>query len=150
MRVKEEQGALEEDFAEFEFVALQNQDCLDAKFFTFQAYIDSYIYVSTRTFGYSIPELMCVPYADNANHHTLESCFEYFNSRLQKEVITHSPQELLDKYEGPEKEYFVKFKRKVNFFKNFSEDDEELQKLQSEKLYTPTRSVLYKRVLEQR
>lgn len=38
----------------------------------------------TRAFGWSLPYMMLVPFADNCNHFCVENYFELFNSRLTK------------------------------------------------------------------
>jgi hypothetical protein len=56
------------EFAEVVKVAEANADCLRVDFFTFENYMRAHYHVGTRCFGYAIPDLSLVPFADNANH----------------------------------------------------------------------------------
>ena len=65
-------------------IAQNHSDILDPAFFTFENFCNAHLQVVTRCFGYSIPELMLVPFADCANHHAADNIFEIFNSRIAK------------------------------------------------------------------
>jgi hypothetical protein len=147
--VGEERQALKDEHEQFEYIALQHPDCIDASFYTYDNYISSFLHVSTRTFGYSLPEMMVVPFADNANHHVQEACFEIFNSRLQEQIMRKSEQELRDEWSADDQKNLVKFKNRVNFFKNFTEDDELLE-IQGHKVKVPSRTQQYSRIIDNR
>ena len=64
---------MEEEFEELLEVARDNPDCLNAEYFTFENYKTAHYQVVTRCFGYAIPELSLVPFADQLNHHTTDN-----------------------------------------------------------------------------
>ena len=70
--------------------------------------------MGTRCFGYAIPELSLVPFADNANHHTTDNQYELFNSRLATK-LAHRPDILNER----ENYYNTTERKKVDFLKNF-------------------------------
>ena len=74
--------ALKEEFEILFVVASQypKDICLDK--FTFDTFMEAHTLVVTRCFGYSLPYLMIVPFADCANHHATDNQYELFNSRL--------------------------------------------------------------------
>jgi hypothetical protein len=58
---------------------------------------------------------MIVPFADCANHHATDNQYELFNSRLSKlskDTVTAEEESF----------YFTNDKKRINFFKHFSED----------------------------
>jgi hypothetical protein len=87
--------------------------------FTKDVYTRAYSLVLTRGFGWSLPYMMLVPFADNCNHFCVENYFELFNSRLTKRALRKETN-----FNNFEKQYFTKNKKKVNFLKHFKEDDE--------------------------
>ena len=70
--------------------------------------------MGTRCFGYAIPELSLVPFADNANHHTTDNQYELFNSRLATK-LAHRPEVLTEH----EQCYNTTDRKKVDFLRNF-------------------------------
>ena len=75
-----------DEFKEVQAVAQMNADCLKVEAFTFENYMRAHYHVSTRCFGYAIPELSLVPFADNANHHTTDNLYEVFNFRINAKL----------------------------------------------------------------
>ena len=69
----DEYEEMKDEFENVLKVAQGNPDCLDLPFFTLENYITAHYQVGTRCFGYAIPELSLVPFADNANHHTTDN-----------------------------------------------------------------------------
>lgn len=88
--------------------------------FTFDIYKRAYSLVMTRAFGWSLPYMMLVPFADNCNHYCIENYFELFNSRLTKASLKNETN-----FNNFEKQYFTKNKQRIEFLKHFSEDDKE-------------------------
>lgn len=76
--------------------------------------MEAHTLVVTRCFGYSLPQMMVVPFADCANHHATDNQYEMFNSRLTKQGPAKSKAEELF--------YFTQDKRRLNFLKHFDED----------------------------
>ena len=96
--------------------------------FTFELYVQAQSIVMTRSFGWSLPYMMLVPFADNCNHFNVENYFELFNSRLTKRALRREKN-----FNNHEKQYFTKVREKINFLKHFKED-EEFKDVQSEEL----------------
>ena len=101
---------MREEFENVLKVARANSDCLDLAFFTFENYRWAHYQVGTRCFGYAIPELSLVPFADNANHHTTDNQYELFNSRLATK-LAHRPEVLTEH----EQCYNTTDRKKVDF-----------------------------------
>lgn len=75
----------------------------------------------TRAFGWSLPYMMLVPFADNCNHFCVENYFELFNSRLTK-YFFKSDFKNQNTLNNHEKKYFTSNKKRINFLKHFKED----------------------------
>ena len=75
LRVKamDEMEDMRLEFGEIRDVALVETDCLKLESFTFEAFMKANYHVGTRVFGYALPELSLVPFADMANHHTTDN-----------------------------------------------------------------------------
>lgn len=52
--------------------------------------------MGTRCFGYSIPELSMVPFADNCNHQTIDNQYEMFNSRIHNKALAEGEDTLTE------------------------------------------------------
>ncbi len=83
--------------------------------FTFEIFQEAHTLCVTRCFGFSLPYLMLVPLADCANHHATDNQYELFNSRLSRLGRENAKTE-------EEHCYFTSDKRRINFFKHFSEE----------------------------
>ena len=108
---------MRDEFEEVLEVAEANADCLNLEAFTFENYVRAHYHVSTRCFGYAIPELSLVPYADMANHHTTDSVYEMFNIRIASKM--HKDPDSLN---GREKFYQTKERMKLDFLTNLPQD----------------------------
>jgi hypothetical protein len=60
---------------------------IDPNKWTKELYTKAYSLVATRGFGWSLPYMMLVPFADNCNHFCVENYFELFNSRLTRKHL---------------------------------------------------------------
>ena len=106
----DEMEEMREEFEEFLGVAQANPDCLNAEVFTFQSYLKAHHHVSTRCFGYAVPELSLVPFADMVNHHTTDNYYEVFNLRVATKMA--KDEHLVT---AKEKYYLTKERSKVDF-----------------------------------
>jgi hypothetical protein len=75
---------VEYDYEEAFEIVERHKHLVNPNKFTFEIYKRAYSLVMTRAFGWSLPYMMLVPFADNCNHFCLENYFELFNSRLAK------------------------------------------------------------------
>ena len=128
-------------------VARQNPDCLNEEAFTFENYLRSHHHVSTRCFGYAIPELSLVPFADMANHHTTDNLYEVFNFRLQAKLVKDK-----NSLAFKEKEYATKDRLKIDFIRNIPDAMKEQAGLSVERPEKPinAESARYSRKVERR
>ena len=94
-----------------------HQHLINPAKFTFDIFRKAAHIVMTRAFGWSLPYIMLVPFADNCNHFCIENDFEMFNSRLSRQLLKKD-----FKFNNYEKEYFTRSKGQINFFKHFEED----------------------------
>ena len=100
-------------------VAQENAECLNTEYFTFENFMRAQYQVGTRCFGYAIPELSLVPFADNANHQATDNQYEMFNSRLHKRVSLDGE----DSLDVLERNYLTPDRKKIDFLRHFKEDD---------------------------
>ena len=112
----DELAEMQEEFDEIMAVANANPDCLNLEAFTFDNYLRAHYQVGTRCFGYAIPELSLVPFADNCNHHTTDNAYELFNSRLSTKMKNQGLQSLTE----TEKFYNTTDRKKIDFHRNFA------------------------------
>ena len=117
--MEDEMDEMREEFQEVAHVARANADCLNVEYFTFENYLKAHYHVGTRCFGYAIPELSLVPFADNANHQATDIQYELFNSRFSRKIKESGENSLT----ATEKNYITAGRKKVNFLKNFSKED---------------------------
>ena len=75
----DEKEEVAEQFEEVLEIVQQNADCLNVEFWTLENWMKAHYQVGTRCFGYAVPEISLVPYADNANHHTTDNQYELLN-----------------------------------------------------------------------
>jgi len=118
MAIEEQREEVEEEYEEAMEIAKAYPDLIDLTQFTLENYRRAYCLVMTRAFGWSLPYMMLVPFADNLNHHCVDNQFEMFNSQLAKRGFDDDKTPL----DNFEKQYFTRTKQKINFFKHFSED----------------------------
>ena len=77
-----EQEHIEDDY-EYAFDMIKNyKHLIDPAKFTLETFTRAFTMVMTRSFGWNIPFNMLVPFADNINHHCVESYHQLFNARL--------------------------------------------------------------------
>lgn len=108
---------MREEYEEVLEVAHANADCLKVEAFTFENYVKAHYHVSTRCFGYAIPELSLVPYADMANHHTTDNCYEMFNIRLATN-LRNNPESV----DESDKHYATTERKKIDYLTNLPEE----------------------------
>ena len=65
--------ALKEEYEICFNIAKQYPQLIPYKKFTFDLFMEAHTMVVTRCFGYSLPYLMMVPFADCANHHATDN-----------------------------------------------------------------------------
>ena len=78
----DETEVLRDEFDLIHEIASRYPDAINIEKFTFDRFLEAHTLVCTRCFGYSLPYLMIVPFADCANHHATDNQYELFNSRL--------------------------------------------------------------------
>ena len=78
---------LEIDFGEAYEIAEKYPNLIDLNKFNLDNYKKAYEFVHTRAFGWSLPMMMLVPFADNCNHFNVENYFDLFNKRLAKAAL---------------------------------------------------------------
>ena len=136
MSILDTGAEIEEEYEEALEMAEKYEHLINCELFTFENYKRAYSLVMTRAFGWSLPYMMLVPFADNCNHYCIENYFELFNSRLTKRVLNNEKQ-----FDNHEKQYFTKNKQRVEFLKHFEEDSPD-----SVKIYYNTHNY-YKKLL---
>ena len=119
MQIEEESDTIGNYYEEAYNIAVNFKHLINPENFTLEVYTRAYSLVVTRVFGWSLPYMMLVPFADNANHFCVENYFELFNSRLTRRALRKN-----QTFNNFEKQYFTNSKQKVNFLKHFKEDDE--------------------------
>jgi hypothetical protein len=70
----------------FEIVQMYGH-LIDPAKWTKEVFTRAYSLVATRGFGWSLPYMMLVPFADNCNHFCVENYFELFNARLTRKAL---------------------------------------------------------------
>jgi len=108
--------ALQEEFEILLNIAKLYPESCNVEKFTFDIFMQAHTLTVTRCFGYSLPYLMLVPLADCANHHATDNQYELFNSRLSRDGKDKIKIE-------DEKFYFTADKKRINFFKHYSEEE---------------------------
>jgi hypothetical protein len=78
---------LEESYDEAFEIVQNYTHLINPDKFTKDVYSRAYSLVLTRGFGWSLPYMMLVPFADNCNHFCVENYFELFNSRLTRKAL---------------------------------------------------------------
>jgi len=78
----------------------------------------------TRVFGYTLPELCLIPFADCANHHVMENQYELFNHKLSTKLASLGKEEAMKQATENERCYYTNPKKRINFLKHFTEDDD--------------------------
>ena len=68
----------------------------------------------TRCFGYELPGIMLLPYADLANHHCIDGAFDIYNQRIQAQGQEAT--------QGDEKAYWYRYRKGFNYTKHFVEE----------------------------
>lgn len=117
MSVCEQKEEIQEEYEEALEIASQYPDLIDLSAFTLKNFHRAYSLIMTRAFGWSLPYMMLVPFADNCNHMCVENYFELFNSRLSKRMLAND-----QNFNNHEKQYFTRNKSKIQFLKHFQED----------------------------
>lgn len=110
--------SVEEEYSEAYAIAIKYKHLINPEKFTLENYKRAMSLVMTRVFGWNVPYMMLVPFADNLNHHCVENYFELFNYRLTKRWLKNERD-----FNNHEKCYFTKKKHEINFMKHFEEDD---------------------------
>lgn len=85
--IEEQKEGLEESYEETMEIITKYKHLIDPDKFTLELYTKAQSLVMTRSFGWSLPYMMLVPFADNCNHFNVENYFELFNSRLTKRAL---------------------------------------------------------------
>ena len=75
---------MEEEYEDALEIVNNYKHLINPEKFTLEIYSKAYSLVMTRAFGWSLPYMMLVPFADNCNHFCVENYSELFNSRLTK------------------------------------------------------------------
>jgi hypothetical protein len=119
MLVEEEKNNIESLYEQAFDISINFKHLINPDKFTLENYQRAYSLVVTRVFGWSLPYMMLVPFADNANHFCVENYFELFNSRLARKALRKN-----QTFDNFEKCYFTRTKAKFNFLKHFKEDDQ--------------------------
>ena len=68
--------------------------------------------VGSRCFGYAVPELSLVPFADSINHHTTDNQYELFNLKIGKKWKAGGKESLSE----IEKYYATKDRQEIDYF----------------------------------
>ena len=102
--------------------------------------------VVTRCFGSSKGTIL-IPFADQANHHVTDNEVQFFNVRLTKKFLEAKEKDESVTCADEERKYFTNEKKRVNFMKNFTEDDPKDQEVANS---PPYKSDRYARVLKVR
>jgi hypothetical protein len=89
-------------------------EACNAEKWTYELFMQAHTLTITRCFGVQ-PHLMLVPFADCANHHTVDNHFNLSNTRLSGSAVK-------GQLNGVEKNYLTTERKKINFLKHFSED----------------------------
>ena len=79
--------------------------------------------VVTRCFG-TPTEIMCVPFADCANHHVTDNEFHVINLRLAKKGLEAENNQTEPECTKEESKYFTKERNRIKIMKNFAEDEQ--------------------------
>ena len=98
-------------------IAEQCKPFIRLESFTYDNFKRAFSMVKTRAFGYSVPYLMLVPFADMCNHHCVKTYFELYNHRLASKALNGHLA-----FDGFEKHYFTNQRSAINFSKHFEED----------------------------
>lgn len=116
--IEEEKDVIAQNYDEAYNIAVNFKHLINPDKYTLAIFTKAYSLVVTRVFGWSLPYMMLVPFADNANHFCVENYFELFNKRLCKKALRKEKT-----FNNFEKCYFTHTKAKMNFLKHFKEDD---------------------------
>ena len=73
--------------------------------------------MQTRCFGYAVPQLSLVPFADNANHHTTDAEYEMFNYQIGTKMLND-----MKGLTEVERCYATKTRQQIDFFHHLSEE----------------------------
>lgn len=144
----DEMEEMREEFGELRDAALANSDCINIDSFTFEMYMKANYHVGTRCFGYAIPELSLVPFADNANHHTTDNQYEMFNFRISNKM-----RQDMNSLTEIESKYATSDRRKIDFFKNLPQEKKDQANLPTdygEQKALPKQAARYVRKVERR
>lgn len=133
----DEIDVLKDEFEVAYDIAKQYPDAICTEKFTFDVFLEAHTLVCTRCFGYSLPYLMIVPFADCANHHATDNQYELFNSRIEQLTPETVQRE-------EERFYFTNEKKRINFTKHFTEDGFE------DKVELPYKSARYAKKVQLR
>lgn len=126
-------GEMQEEFEEMLEVAEANIECFDnISGFTFENYVTASYHASTRCFGYAVPGLALVPFADMANHHTTDNWYEVFNLRISSKIHNNP-----DSINVREKNYITRERGKIDFFTNLPVELKQKNSLPLEKVSRP-------------
>ena len=109
-----EKAFLQEEYLVVIRMIQQYPKLFNPDLWTFEVFTEAFVLVVTRCFGYELPGLMLLPYADLANHHCIDGAFDIYNERIQAQGKEAT--------EGDELAYWYRSRKGFNYTKHFVEE----------------------------